>query len=123
MRGLCLRQLEPRQAAQVEGAVGVFLRCRSCEQFIVELVALDDVVALGVYGVAGRSNDRRMAQTETEQPRKPSIAPPAPPKRQPEPEPDESEELEEGDVVTQLRGKLEEARDAIDEALELLEEE
>jgi hypothetical protein len=62
---------------------------------------------------------RDMSQTETEKQHKPSIAPPAPPKRQPEAEP---EETAEEDVVTQLRDKLTGARDAIDEALELLEQ-
>jgi hypothetical protein len=53
-----------------------------------------------------------MARPETK------ITPPPPPKRQPvdEPEPDEESD------VAQLRSKLESARDAIDDALEQLEQ-
>ena len=50
-----------------------------------------------------------MSQTETEK-RKPSIAPAAPPKRQPEAEPQETEEE---DMVAQLRAKLTDSRDTI----------
>jgi hypothetical protein len=51
-------------------------------------------------------------------------SPPAPPRRLAQPgSQEEPEESSEEDVVTQLRGKLEDARDAIDEALALIEEE
>jgi hypothetical protein len=48
--GCGAKELELRSVAHVDGAAGVFLRCRGCQEyFIVELVAHNGTVSVGIF--------------------------------------------------------------------------